>query len=80
MMTEFTKGIFVFLKLQLQHSSLARAVVYTLGHIVIASLCNIFITGAEIHLATADAIIEPLINGVWYYVLDATWSRSIYKK
>lgn len=79
-MTELTKGIFVFLKLQLQHSSMARAVVYTLGHIIIASLCNIFITGADVYLATADAIIEPLINGVWYYVLDATWSRSIYKK
>jgi len=79
-MTELTKGIFVFLKLELQHSSVARAVMYTLGHIIIASLCNIFITGADVHLATADAIIEPLINGVWYYVLDATWSRSIYKK
>lgn len=78
-MTEFTKGIFVFLKVQLQHSSLARAIVYTVGHIFIASLCNIFITGAEIHLATADAIVEPLINGIWYYLLDKTWSRRIYK-
>lgn len=77
-MTEFTKGIFVFLKLQLQHSSLARALVYTTGHIVIAALCNIFITGAEVSLATADAIIEPIINGFWYYLLDKAWSRQIY--
>lgn len=77
-MTEFTKGIFLFLKLQLQHSSLARAIIYTVGHIFIASLCNIFITGAELHLATADAIIEPFINGIWYYLLDKTWSRRIY--
>jgi uncharacterized membrane protein len=26
-------------------------------------------------LAGADAIIEPMINGVWYYVLDRTWSK-----
>lgn len=77
-MTEFTKGIFVFLKLQIQHSSLARALVYTAGHIVIAALCNVFITGADIFFATADAIIEPIINGFWYYLLDKAWSRQIY--
>lgn len=77
-MTEFSKGIFVFLKDQLYHSSIARAVMYTIGHIIIAALCNVFITGAEIVLATADAIIEPIINGIWYYILDKTWSRKIY--
>jgi uncharacterized membrane protein len=37
--------------------------------------CNRLITGADWALAGADAIIEPLINGVWYYVLDKSWSK-----
>ena len=78
-MTEFTQGIFKFLKHQMMISSFARAVVYTIGHIVIAALCNIFITGAEVTLATADAIIEPIINGFWYYALDKAWSRDLYQ-
>lgn len=77
-MTEFTQGAFNFLKQQLYHSSITRAVVYTIGHILIAATCNFFITGAQFHLATVDAIVEPLINGVWYYILDKTWSRQIY--
>ena len=78
-MTEFTQGIFRFLKHQMMISSFARALVYTLGHILIAALCNIFITGAEVTLATADAIIEPIINGFWYYALDKVWSRNFYQ-
>lgn len=78
-MTEFTQGAFNFLKQQLYHSSMTRAVVYTIGHILIAATCNFFITGAQFHLATVDAIVEPLINGIWYYILDKTWSRQIYK-
>jgi uncharacterized membrane protein len=26
-------------------------------------------------LAGLDAIIEPLINGLWYYMLDKVWSK-----
>ena len=77
-MTEFKLGIFNFIKQQLYHSSLARTITYTVGHIIIASACNYFITGARIDLAAIDAIVEPLINGVWYYALDKTWSRKLY--
>jgi len=70
-MTEFQKGIFNLIR----RSSLARAIVYTIGHILIAMTCNNFITGAEWDLAAADAIIEPLINGVWFYALDKLWVR-----
>jgi uncharacterized membrane protein len=27
-------------------------------------------------LAGLDAIVEPLINGLWYYILDKTWSSK----
>lgn len=77
-MTEFQNGIFNFLKDQLYHSSIARAVVYTIGHIVIAMVCAIIIMDTTVVLSFVDAIVEPLINGLWYYILDKTWSRKIY--
>ena len=51
-----------------------RAVVYTIGHIMIAMACNTIITGATWELAIMDAVIEPCINGVWYYFLDKIWT------
>lgn len=54
-------------------SSIARTVIYTLGHIFIAICCIVFITGTDLRLATIDAIVEPLINSVWYFILDYIW-------
>ena len=56
-------------------SSLTLAVVYTVGHMLIAIACVMIITGASLELATLDAIVEPIINGVWFYVLHNTWKR-----
>ena len=56
-------------------SSLTLAIVYTIGHMLIAIVCVMVITGASIELATIDAIVEPIINGVWFYVLHNTWKR-----
>ena len=75
-MTEFKNGIYNTLR-SLIGTSIGRAIIYTIGHIVIAMTCNRIITGADWALAGADAIVEPTINGVWYYVLDKT--RSKYK-
>ena len=74
-MTEFRNGIYNTLQ-KLIGTSLGRAIIYTIGHIVIAMTCNNFITGAEWQLAAADAIIEPLINGVWYFLLDKLWASK----
>lgn len=73
-MTEFRNGIYRTLKSMIG-TSIGRAVIYTIGHIVIAMTCNRLITGADWKLAGADAIVEPMINGVWYYVLDKSWSK-----
>ena len=75
MAIELREGIFRVLK-RLVGTSLGRAIVYTIGHIVIAMTCNNLITGAEWKLAAADAIIEPMINGVWYYLLDKFWASK----
>lgn len=64
-----------FIESKVVDSSIILTVVYTIGHIVIASICNMVITGASFDLATLDAIIEPCINGVWFYTL-----HKIYKK
>jgi uncharacterized membrane protein len=56
-------------------NSLGLTTVYTIGHIVIAAICNVAITGASFDLATADAIIEPCINGIWFYILHS-WYKS----
>ena len=51
-------------KKEMMNSSLFLSIVYTIGHIVIAMLCNTLITGANLNLAAIDALIEPCINGV----------------
>jgi len=74
-MTEFTQGIQgVFQKL-LTSSSLALALIYTLGHVIIAMTVVSVLTGASLWEAGVVALVEPSINGVWFYVL-----HKIYKK
>jgi uncharacterized membrane protein len=79
-MVEFKYGIFETIKRQVLLSSIGRTIVYTLGHICIAMTSNMIITGAQFEFALADAIIEPCINGVWYYLLDKAWTSYIPKK
>jgi len=74
-MTEFRDGIFNLLKRLIGGSSLSLAIIYTIGHIVIAMLCNNFITGAPFNLAAVDAIVEPMINGVWFYILHKAYKK-----
>lgn len=59
--------------------SLILTIIYTLGHFVIAVLCVKLITGAPLELATIDALVEPLINAVWFYGLHKFWSKYISK-
>ena len=57
-------------------ASIIRAIIYTCGHIIIALSCNKLITNTSLELATLDAIIEPIINGFWFYFLDRLWSKK----
>jgi len=74
-MSEFQLGIFNLLKKLVGGSSIVLATVYTVGHITIAMTCNYLITGAQLELAAVDAIVEPVINGFWFYILHQTWKR-----
>jgi uncharacterized membrane protein len=59
--------------------TLIRTVIYTIGHIIIAAIVNILITGAPLDLATLDALVEPIINGFWYFGLEWFWRTYIKK-
>ena len=74
-MAELRDGIFNLLKRLIGGSSLTLAVIYTVGHIVIAMICNNLITGASFELAAVDAIVEPMINGVWFYILHKGYKK-----
>ena len=57
-------------------TSLGRALIYTSGHIVIAMSVVSVLTGASLFEAGLVALIEPTINGAWYYVLDKLWTTK----
>ena len=73
-MSEFKQGIFNALRL-LGTSSLALALIYTAGHIIIAMSVVSVMTGASLWEAGAVALIEPSINGVWFYILHKIWRK-----
>ena len=74
-MTEFKSGIYNTIRNIIGHSSATLAIIYTLGHIIIAMTCNYLITGASLDLAAVDAIVEPCINGVWFYFLHNAYAK-----
>ena len=74
-MSEFNEGIFKFFKRIVSSSSLTLAIIYTLGHIVIAMTVVSVMTGASLWEAGAVALVEPTINGLWFYVLHSIWKK-----
>tara|TARA_A100001035_G_C27559760_1_gene398031 strand:- start:85 stop:633 length:549 start_codon:yes stop_codon:yes gene_type:complete len=63
-----------------KYDNLILAFVYTVGHILIAMTCNRIITGASFDVAAADAFIEPIINGFWFYFLLVFLKKTIIQK
>jgi uncharacterized membrane protein len=57
--------------------TLIRTLIYTVGHFFIAATCVMYFTGADFAAAITDAIVEPLLNGVWYFVLDKLWASRV---
>ncbi len=74
-MTEFTSGIQGAIKKLLTSSSIGLALIYTLGHVIIAMTVVSVLTGASLWEAGAVALIEPSINGVWFYILHKTYKK-----
>ena len=59
----------------LKGSSLTLALIYTAGHICIAMTVVSMLTGASLFEAGLVALIEPSINGIWFYVLHKSWKH-----
>ena len=71
-MTEFSKGIVNVVTDRIDES-LTLAIIFFMGHIIIAMTVVSMITGASIWEAGAVALIEPAVNSVWFYVLHKVW-------
>ena len=78
---EITKGIFQASQNIYQNNkgSLLRTVIYTIGHFAIAITVLMLIANVSFIVALTDAIVEPLANAIWYFVLDKIWTAK-YKK
>ena len=80
-MTEFTRGIFQVSKeiYENNRGSILRTIIYTIGHFVIAITVLMLIANVSFIIALTDAIVEPLANAVWYFILDKIWTAK-YKR
>ncbi len=81
-MTELTSGIFLASKKIYRNNrgSILRTIVYTIGHFAIAIIVLMSVADVSFMIALTDAIVEPLANSVWYFVLDKFWVSKVQKK
>jgi len=75
-MTEFTTGIWNTFRNIAGTSSVALALIFFCGHVLIAMTVVSIMTGASLWEAGAVAIVEPAINSVWFYVLHKIWAST----
>ena len=78
-MVELTQGIVTATKniYKSNRGSILRTVVYTLGHFAIAIIVLMSIADVSFSVALTDAIVEPLANAIWYFILDKFWASKI---
>ena len=57
--------------------SILRTIVYTIGHFAIAITVLMLIADVSFMIALTDAIVEPLANAVWYFLLDKFWASKV---
>ena len=74
-MTEFTSCLWNVVKNN--KGSLIRTIIYTIGHFAIAIICLMLIADVSFWIALTDAIVEPLANSVWYFILDKWWASRV---
>ena len=77
-MVEVTKGIFEASKeiYSYNRGSILRTIVYTVGHFAIAITVLMLVADVSFMIALTDAIVEPIANSVWYFVLDKWWASK----
>ena len=77
-MAEFNKGIYVTAKdiYENNKGSLLRTLIYTIGHFAIAITVLMLVADVSFMIALTDAIVEPIANSVWYFILDKWWASK----
>ena len=80
-MVELTQGIVQTGKNVFKNNkgSLLRTLIYTIGHFAIAIICLMLIADVSFMIALTDAIVEPLANSIWYFLLDKIWAAKFAK-
>ena len=53
--------------------SFVLALIYSIGHVLIAMSVVRAMTGASLWASGLVALIEPSINAVWLYILHRSW-------
>ena len=76
---ELTTGIFKATKNIFDNNkgSILRTVIYTIGHFAIAIIVLMSVADVSFAIALTDAIVEPLANAVWYFLLDKFWASKV---
>ena len=79
---ELTKGVFKTAEIIFQNNkgSILRTVIYTIGHFIIAITVLMIVADVTFFIALTDAIVEPLANAMWYFILDKWWASKSMKK
>ena len=57
--------------------SILRTIIYTIGHFAIAIVVLMAIADVSFTIALTDAIVEPLANAIWYFMLDKFWASKV---
>jgi uncharacterized membrane protein len=80
-MAEINKGIFNAAADVYNNNkgSILRTIIYTIGHFAIAITVLMLVADVSFYIALTDAIVEPLANSVWYFLLDKFWSSKMKK-
>ena len=79
---ELTRGVFKTAENIFQNNkgSILRTIVYTIGHFIIAITVLMIVADVTFLIALTDAIVEPLANAMWYFILDKWWASKSVKK
>jgi len=56
--------------------SILRTIIYTIGHFIIAISVLMLVAEVSFTVALTDAIVEPIANSVWYFILDKWWASK----
>ncbi|MDB9793032.1 DUF2061 domain-containing protein [Pelagibacteraceae bacterium] len=77
-MAEINKGIYnaavdIYTN---NRGSILRTIIYTIGHFFIAITVLMLVADVSLMVALTDAIVEPLANSVWYFMLDKFWASK----